>query len=78
MAPKYYATVIYQQGREVNTTEMNTLAHIAKTHQGNYKSSNQIGGFVAFEFPDSEKAERFQQQSQQLEYIARVKIAESQ
>ena len=79
MTPKYYATVIYQQGKEVNATELNTLTHIARTHKGSYRSSNGIGGFVAFEFPDSEKAEGFKRQSQQLsEYVANVRIEESQ
>jgi len=79
MTPRYYATVQYQEGREVNNTEFNTLVHIAASHEGSYKASSQKGGFVAFEFSDQENAERFKRQSQQLsEYIAGIKIAESQ
>lgn len=78
MAPKYYATVQYREGREINNTEDNVLYYLARSNKGVYRASNLRGGSVTFSFTEISQAERFKQQSRQLEDVVEIKLAELQ
>ena len=73
---KYFASVQYKEGTELNNTELNVLRNLAENYGGNTyeKALNPQARLIAFTFSSECQAEKFQKVSQSLEKIALVRV----
>ena len=73
---EYFATVQYQEGTQLDHTELETLRGFASLLDGNpYETAtNQEAGFIAFTFSQEEDAARFSEASRDLEKIVEVRV----
>lgn len=71
---EYFATLQYQEGTELDHTELETLRGFASSHQGiPYEAAtNRNARFIAFIFGQEEGAAQFAEASRDLEKIVDV------
>ena len=71
---KYFATVVYQ--REIHTTELVTLDHLANQHYGERQENltNVKMGLAAFYFTNKKESQCFAEKSEKLEDVVRVRL----
>jgi len=73
---EYYATVQYQEGTQLNNTELNILRYFASSHHGDHceAATNLNARFIAFTFGQEDDATKFAEVSKNLEKIVVVKV----
>ena len=73
---EYFATVRYQEGTQLDHTELETLRGFASLLDGNpYEAAtNQEAGFIAFLFGQEKDAAQFAEASRDLEKIVEVRV----